>query len=142
MRERLKQGMQAREGFTLIEVIVAMVLLSTVLVMLAGMTFVTAQRSMDLQSSGTRQAMMLQAVNWLTAVDYDDLATHEGCRTIAAADGDSYQACITLLTVAGNTRSRRVQVVLDRARAGVPPDTLMFIRSQPPGCNSLNSSGC
>lgn len=128
-----------RDGFTLVEVVIAMVLLASVLVMLAGMTFATAQRSVDLQSAGVRQAMMLAAVNRMSAVAYGDLPALEGCRSVTAADGDSYQACVTLETL--TSRSRRVEIVLDAARTGVPSDTAQIIRAQPPTTNPLNCPG-
>lgn len=128
-----------RDGFTLVEVVIAMVLLASVLVMLAGMTFATAQRSVDLQSAGVRQAMMLAAVNRMSAVSYDSLSTFVGCRTVTAADGDSYQACVTLNTL--TSKSQRVEIVLDATRTGVPSDTAQLIRSEPPTTNPLNCPG-
>lgn len=133
-----RQG-PVRDGFTLVEVVIAMVLLASVLVMLAGMTFATAQRSVDLQSAGVRQAMMLAAVNRMSAVAYDSLPSYAGCRTVTAADGDSYNACVTLVTL--NSKSRRVVVVLDAARTGVPSDTMRMIRSKSPTANPLNCIG-
>ncbi|MGH7444879.1 MAG: type IV pilus modification PilV family protein [Longimicrobiales bacterium] len=133
-------GSSLRDGFTLIEVVIALVLLASVLVMLAGMTFATAQRSVDLQSAGARQALVLEQVNRMSAMAYDSLPGTVGCTTITAADGDEYEECVTLVTL--NSNSRRVQVVLDPARTGVPSDTVRLIRSRPPAGNPLDCGGC
>lgn len=131
-----RQTGSVRDGFTLIEVVVAMVLLAAVLVMLAGMTFVTAQRSNELRTQGTRQSLMLQAVNWLTAVPYDSLPNQIGCRSTQAPDGEAYTVCIDLLTT-GQSNARDVRIRLDAARDGVPTDTLTFRRSRAAECNPL-----
>lgn len=117
-----------REGFTLVEVVIAMVLLSTVLVMLAGMTFATARRSVDLQTAGARNAVMLQEVNRLTAIDFADLDAQAGCRSLNSG-ADDFQACVAVSSL--GTRTRRVRVALDPARAGVSTDSVVFIRTQP-----------
>ena len=132
---------RARDGFTLIEVVVAMVLLSTVLVMLAGMTFQTAQRSVDLHSTGSRQALMLQEVNRMSALDYDDVAAEVGCRTLDAGDGMQYNSCISTTPVGVN--SAQVQVIMSPVRASlIKPDTVRFVHSKPPTSNPLCSPSC
>ena len=130
-----------RDGFTLIEVVVAMVLLSAVLVMLAGMTFTTAQRSVDLHSTGARQALMLQEVNRISSIDYDNVDAQAGCRTLSAGDGMEYNGCVTTSVVSDN--SVQVQIVMAPVRSSlIRPDTVRFIRSQPPTSNPLCSPTC
>ena len=121
-----------RSGFTLVEVVVAMVLLATVLVMLAGMTFATAQRSLDLQSTGARQAAMLQVVNRINATSFDVLngTLYPGasayCDTIDAGS-DDFQVCVTVTERAA--RLLRLQVVLTDDRTGVS-DTMTLSRTR------------
>ena len=124
-----------RDGFTLIEVVMAMVLLASVLVMLAGMTFATARRSVELETSGLRQAVMLQEVNRLSALAFDDLGAQAGCRSVVAGPGETFTACVTLTTL--TTLSKNVQVVLT-GRPGVRPDTVRFERAKPPSVSPLN----
>lgn len=132
---------RARDGFTLIEVVVAMVLLSTVLVMLAGMTFHTAQQSVELHSTGARQALMLQEVNRMSSIPYDDVAGEVGCRTLGSGDGLEYTGCVTS-TVSGNN-AVQVQIVMTPVRSSmIRPDTVRFIRSQPPTRNPLCNPSC
>lgn len=128
-----------RDGFTLVEVVVAIAILGAVLVMLAGMTFATAQRSVDLQSAGARQALMLQEVNRLTALPLASLNAQAGCRTLGAA-GDSFESCVSVLTV--SARTRRVTIVLTAGRPGVRPDTVQFTHTEPSTTNPFNCPGC
>lgn len=124
-----------RDGFTLIEVVVAMVLLASVLVMLAGMTFATARRSVELNSAGLRQAVMLQEVNRLSAVSFEGLPAQAGCRNLIAAPSEPFTACVTVTDLSSMARS--VRVVLT-GRPGVLPDTVGFTRAKTPAVSPLN----
>lgn len=129
----------AREGFTLVEVVVAMAILSAVLVMLAGMTFATAQRSVDLQVAGARHAVMLKEVNRLTALPLAELTTQSGCRTLSSG-ADAFTTCVGIASP--GTRTRRVMVVLASARPGVRPDTVRFTYTEPSAANPFNCPTC
>lgn len=121
-----------RSGFTLVEVVVAMVLLATVLVMLAGMTFATAQRSLDVQSAGARQAAMLQVVNRINATSFDVLngtlypGGSDYCDTIDAG-ADDFEVCVTV--TARDTRLLRLQIVVTDDRTGMS-DTMTLSRTR------------
>lgn len=131
--------LEPRDGFTLVEVVVAMVLLSAVLVMLAGMTFATARQSVNLQFAGARQALMLQEINRLSALRIADLDTQGGCRAVSSGAED-FTACITVTSV--GTRTRDVRVVLTSTQAGVSPDTVTFTRTEPSTTNPFSCGGC
>ena len=121
-----------REGFTLVEVVVAMVLLATVLVMLAGMTFATAQRSLDVQTAGARQAAMLQVVNRINATSFDELngVLYPGgsayCDTVDAG-ADDFQVCVTVQQ--RTSRLLRLEVVVTHDRTGTT-DTMTLSRTR------------
>ena len=115
---------RAPDGFSLIEVVVAMVLLAVVLVTLAGMTFATARQSMNVQEIGVRQGILLHAANRLNALPFDSVKT--ACdNTYEGADGRVYQLCVT---VTGTGSTRDVQVTVE---AGNKADTLTFTRARP-----------
>ncbi len=133
--KRLRQDsilVGTRSGFTLVEVVVAMVLLATVLVMLAGMTFATAQRSLDVQSAGARQAAMLQVVNRINATSFDVLngtlypGGSDYCDTIDAG-ADDFEVCVTV--TARDTRLLRLQIVVTDDRTGMS-DTMTLSRTR------------
>jgi prepilin-type N-terminal cleavage/methylation domain-containing protein len=81
-----------RSGFTLIEVVVAMVLLAVVLTMLASFSMGTAVQLVKLSQSDVRQAVTLGEVNRLAALPYDSLPA------AAAADGDRAGSHLLRLT--------------------------------------------
>ncbi|HEU5208217.1 MAG TPA: prepilin-type N-terminal cleavage/methylation domain-containing protein [Longimicrobiales bacterium] len=139
MQHSTRDSACRRDGFTLVEVVVAIAILAAVLVMLAGMTFATAQRAVDLQSAGARQALMLQEINRLSALSLADLDAQGGCRTLASG-ADAFTSCVSVAVA--SARTRQVIVVLTPARAGARPDTVGFTRTEPSTTNPFNCPGC
>lgn len=113
-----------RDGFSLVEVVVAMVMLSVVISSLAMLTTVTAQRSIGLANETTRQAYSLQETNRYSAMAYDSLAGKVGCDT-ATQSGLSYRRCMSLTT---GTRYKEVTVIVTPLRTGTYADTVIFRR--------------
>ena len=71
-------------GFTIIEIMIAMTLLSVVLIPLAGLTFDVAQRSLNSSSDLHRTAVAAAQVGRLGVLPFDSLATKAGCATQSA----------------------------------------------------------
>jgi prepilin-type N-terminal cleavage/methylation domain-containing protein len=91
-----------REGFTLVEVIVSIVLLSVILTGLAGLTFATAQQAVFTTNAATRQALSLETVNRFSTLPYDSLAGYATMRCDSAGtSNDRYSRCVRS-TVSGN----------------------------------------
>ena len=118
--------LRPRSGFTLIEVIVAMVLLAIVLTMLASFSMGTATQMLDLSHADVRQAITAREVNRLTALPYDSLPNAGGCRTVSVA-GLQHTSCVTITNA---TRNRAVQIIVTPQRGGYA-DTLVFQRAAP-----------
>ncbi len=113
-----------RDGFSLVEVVVAMVMLSVVISSLAMLTTVTAQRSIGLANETARQAYALQETNRYTAMAYDSLAGKVGCDT-AITGNLSYLRCMSLTS---GSRYKEVTVVVTPLRTGTYADTVVFRR--------------
>jgi prepilin-type N-terminal cleavage/methylation domain-containing protein len=130
-------GMQnrGRPGFSLVEVVMSLVLLSIVLVALVGLTFQTAQRSVLLADSSARQALLLQEVNRMTVVPFTSLQSQVGCDSLATGPHRVHR-CVAVATV--NATSRRVTIVMRSPRQPNRPDSVSFIRAVPPAANPLN----
>ena len=125
-----------QDGFTLVEVVVSMMILSVVLVSLAAVTFQTARRSLGAQGVDQRQAVLMQQINLFSAVPYDSLtnAAFIGCTTVTATFPYTRCASVTALTAT----VRQVTVVVTPTRATVwSPDTAIIFRSKTP-VNPLN----
>jgi prepilin-type N-terminal cleavage/methylation domain-containing protein len=127
--------MKNREGFTLVEIVVAMMILSVVMVTLAGLTFTVARRSLAAQGLDQRQAVLLRDVNMMSALPYDSLGNFVGCTSVSTPF--AYTRCITMSTP--NTNLRRMTVVMTPTVSSLwKPDTMFVDRSKPP-VNPLNT---
>jgi prepilin-type N-terminal cleavage/methylation domain-containing protein len=115
-----------REGFTLMEVIVSIVLLSVILTGLAGMTFATAQQAVFTTNSATRQALSLETVNRFSTLPYDSLAGYATMRCDSVgASNDRYSRCVRS-TVNGNQSTVEITVSpLQRSTSGT---TIRLVR--------------
>jgi len=119
--------LRARAGFTLIEVVVAMVLLAVVLTMLASFSMGTATQTIDLSRSDARQAVTLRELNRVAALPYDSLPAAAGCRTVTIGIL-GHTSCIT---VTDGVKNRTIQVIVTPQRAGIYADTLVIQRAAP-----------
>jgi prepilin-type N-terminal cleavage/methylation domain-containing protein len=124
-----------REGFSIVEVVVSMVLMAVILTALAGLTYTTARQSVRNGDNTTLQAASLGAVNRFSALPYSTLTGAAGCDTVGVAN-NRFQRCVTVTQVSG---ARNVQVVtraLQRS-TNLPPTTVSFTRVAPSTGNPL-----
>jgi prepilin-type N-terminal cleavage/methylation domain-containing protein len=127
-----------REGFTLVEAVIAMVLLSVVLTALAGMTYYTARLAIVNKDYLKRDGYALEMVNKLDAMPWASLPTTSACETTGSGL-DRYQRC---LTITSTTRQRTFTVVATPLQRSTKSVTYTFIRSAPPPTNPLCSPSC
>jgi prepilin-type N-terminal cleavage/methylation domain-containing protein len=120
----------ARGGFSLVELIVAIVLLGVVLATLGGLSFRMAQNSLDIAASSSRDALGLALVNHITSIDYDSLPNLPGHDTVQVGNA-VYEQEVTMVAGVGRTD---VTVVVTPLPLG--PDssvrTFQFTRVQEP----------
>jgi prepilin-type N-terminal cleavage/methylation domain-containing protein len=131
-RGRCVRGGQA--GFSLVEVVVAMVLLAVVVMSLGVLSTYTAQRAVALTNGSGRQAFALRETNRLAAMPYDSLPNAVGCDTLTTGQL-SYNRCIT---VDQGARYRLVTIIVTPTKAGTYADTVVFRRSTDVSSNPLN----
>jgi prepilin-type N-terminal cleavage/methylation domain-containing protein len=125
-----------REGFSLVEVVVTMVILAVIVMSLAALTGYTAQRSLLAANTTGRQAVALQEANRVAALPYTALpATASGCSNVTIGQL-VYQRCFTVTT---GTRFRDVMVVITPQRAGTYADTVRVRRVINSVPNPLNT---
>jgi prepilin-type N-terminal cleavage/methylation domain-containing protein len=128
-------AMKNRNGVTLVELLVAMVVLGVMLTSVAGLTFEAARRSIVTTGDGYRQAALLDEVNRLTAEPYGNLAAGTVCRTLAAG-AFPHSRCVT--TTGTGLYSVQLMVIITPAQPGVRPDTAVFTRARAPLTNPFN----
>jgi prepilin-type N-terminal cleavage/methylation domain-containing protein len=121
-----------RPGFSLVEVMVSMVLLGVILVALAGLTFQTAQRSVQLSDASARQALLLQEVNRLSAIPYAAINAQAGCDSVFSGN-HRFQRCVQVAQISA---TRRVTIVLRSPKLD-RPDSVVFTRAAPSAGNPL-----
>lgn len=125
-----------REGVSIVELVVAMTFLGVVLASVAGLSVEAAQRAEALSGQSRRQAAMAEEINRMTALPFAQLATGTNCQNYNDP-GFQHSRCVTITLINGT--SRQVQVVVTPNQPGVLPDTVVFIRANPPTVNPLNS---
>ena len=130
------QTVSRRDGFTLVEIVVAMMILSVVMVTLAGLTFQTARRALTSQGIDQRQAVLQQQANMMAAVPYDSLGNFTGCTTVSAPF--AYTRCVTMTTPVTNVR-RMTVIVTPTMSNKWAPDTIQIEKAKPP-VNPLNTT--
>jgi prepilin-type N-terminal cleavage/methylation domain-containing protein len=134
MMNQQAQPVARRDGFTLVEIVVAMMILSVVMVTLAGLTFQTARRALSSQGIDQRQAVLQQQANMMAAVPYDSLANFTGCTTVTTPF--AYTRCVTMTTPVANVR-RMTVIVTPTMGSTWAPDTIQIEKAKPP-VNPLN----
>jgi prepilin-type N-terminal cleavage/methylation domain-containing protein len=116
-----------RDGFSLIEVVVAMMIFSVSLMALAPVLLeaVTRQRTEALRLE--RTIVLLGATNRLLAVPYGDLDAEAGCKTYTGPRPFAHEQCVS---VAGTGREREITIVVTPVDVYVGADSMVFSRAR------------
>jgi prepilin-type N-terminal cleavage/methylation domain-containing protein len=131
----MKIIMKAREGVTLVEVVVAMTLLAVALSSLAVATFSASSRSVKVAGSGYMNGIVTQELNRVASMPFANLAAAAGCMTVSSGVFP-HQRCIFVTDLTGT--EKQVRIIVTPAQRGVLPDTVIVRRSNPPAGNPLN----
>jgi prepilin-type N-terminal cleavage/methylation domain-containing protein len=130
-----------REGFSLLEVIVAVVLLGIVLTTLAGLTFATARQAIGTGAMTQRQATSLELVNRFSTLPYDSLANYAAphCDTTQAG-ANRFRRCVSTTSAGAMTT---VQVTVTPLQHDTSPDVARLFRMMAtPPANPLCTPTC
>ena len=124
-------------GVSLIEVVIAIAIFSTVLISLGGLMFQMARHSRISGNTALRAAAVESAAAWIQAVPWDSIPTLVGCLSDSVGSF-TYSRCTTYSNV--STELRQVSVVLTAdSVVGILPDTLVVRRMKPRAGGSLYS---
>jgi len=116
---------------------VALAILSTVLMSLAGLVWQMANHSRDAGMAALRTAALESASAMAQTAAWDSLGTLVGCTANTVAQLQ-YTQCTQLVTV--NTRTKEVRViVVPTNQASLRPDTLVVRRTKPHKASTLHS---
>lgn len=116
-----------KRGFSLIEVMVAIVLLAIVLLGLAPVTLSMARQTRLATTVTQRTAALAGEVDRLTAIDFMALPAAGTVCTDFSMSGFPHTKCITVTDV--NSKTKQVMVILTPSN-GAAADTTIFERSK------------
>jgi prepilin-type N-terminal cleavage/methylation domain-containing protein len=131
----------SQDGFTLIEVVIALVLMAIILTTLGGLSFTVARQAVIADNTAATQAASLDMVNRLAALPYTQLQLQAGtteCDSTGSVN-NWYRRCAT---VAPSGNGMRVDVVTTPEQRGIASVTVTLIRNPPPADNPLCTFGC
>lgn len=114
-------------GFTLIEILISVVMLSILAAGLAGGMLSSSRLSRNAKLSATRTAVMTSEVSRLSAAPIGDL-TAGTTTTAVTRDGVTFTRVTTVTVWTDSIRAR--VVVTAPAGRGVAPDTVSFVRTR------------
>ena len=114
-------------GFSLIEIMITVVIFSTVILSLAGLAYQIARRSTHAADQTLSMAVMLARVDRASTINYDKLPTIARCDTTVSGVVRIF-ACVSADALS-NVR-RRVRVVVRTSISGSRPDTITFERGR------------
>ena len=131
-----------RSGFILMEVIVAMTLLALIMTPLAAMVYKITARSHRSIGNTYRNAVVMEEVNLLESLPYDNLP--DGTTTSTVTDKPyPYTMKITIAQYyqKWQLKGKSVQLILTPANPLYRPDTVKFIRSSANTLTALTDDG-
>jgi Tfp pilus assembly protein PilV len=124
--KKVKFRMKPKPGFVLLEVIVAMFILTLILSSLAALMYQVSRRSFLNIGGAYRNGVLLQEVNRLEALPYDSLAIGTTTATVTALP---YLYTRTVTITNPGTNAKTVTLVIAPANTLYKPDTAIFTRT-------------
>jgi prepilin-type N-terminal cleavage/methylation domain-containing protein len=129
-----------RKGFSLIEIMVAMVILSVVLLSLAKISIAMGTRTRSSDVVAKRTAALQLEANKLGVIPFGNLATWPTAPRTISLGSFQYRRRLTI-TAAGPSRFTMKVVVVPMADS-TKGDSIMFDRTRPPTGTPLCTVGC
>ena len=126
----------ARRGFSLIESMMGVTLLTLLLTSVARLDYEVMQQTTVVARATYGNASLLQQMNRFLVLPYDSLPAHAGCIAIAAPPVPN-TSCATVTTVTAGVR--QVTIVLQLSGTAAHPDTIILQRGSVTGGNPFNS---
>jgi prepilin-type N-terminal cleavage/methylation domain-containing protein len=121
-------GARAERGVSLIEVVVALTLLSVVLLALTGIMWEMGRHTRQSSLVGARGAALASAASLAESIRWDSLDALVGCGADTSAQM-AYTRCFEVSAVSGGVR--QVRAIVTPAGGAVRPETLTVSRTRP-----------
>jgi prepilin-type N-terminal cleavage/methylation domain-containing protein len=138
MRSRSVSGRRApRAGFSLVEVLVGLTLLSIALTTVARLDYNVMRRTVEVGSASYANATLLRQVNRFVSLPYDSITAHAGCITVSTGPQPN-TACASTTVV--NSTTLQVTIISRLTGTIARPDTVILYRTKTSGTNPLNTN--
>lgn len=120
-----------RKGITLIEVMVAVVLLGIIATAQTVVTMRYAVRNRTAAIGVDRAAALSTAVELYSTMPYSAIGTNTGCTDIATPAKYPHERCVSTSSAASNVL--RVRIIITPDNTAFKADTVTVDRAAPPG---------
>lgn len=127
---RPSRSLSSRSGFTLVEVMVAVVILGITALSLAPLMLRSARSATGVSGGAYQTALMSTEVGRLNALPFSVLTAGTTCVTVSAQPFP-HTRCTTVADVS-STRRRVTLIITPSANPLVKPDTVIFDRTYAP----------
>jgi prepilin-type N-terminal cleavage/methylation domain-containing protein len=121
-------------GVTLIEIMLALMILSVVLMSLAGLMFQVARQTRGSTAATYRAAAVQQASTWVEGLPWDNIASAAGCTAEETGLLD-YTRCLSYEDVSEGLKKLTVVVAPSGVFTALPESLIVYrsrIRNLPP----------
>jgi prepilin-type N-terminal cleavage/methylation domain-containing protein len=121
------QKREARRGFVIVEVIVAMVLLGVAITSLAALVWSVSRSSIRTTGDAYKNGVLMQEVNRLEGLPYDSIAN--GTSSYSVSSGVyAHSRVVTVAEPIVNIKT--INVVITPVNSKYKPDTVAFTRTK------------
>jgi Tfp pilus assembly protein PilV len=119
-----------RNGFILIEVVVAITLLALVMTPLAAMVFKITARSHHTIGAAYRNGVLMEEINQLESKNFDSLAIGTSTKTVTAKPYPyTRTVTVSMISQVYELKAKKVILIITPANSLYRPDTTTFVRS-------------
>ena len=122
-------------GVSLIEVLVALILLSIALSSLASLSYQVAQRSYGSSTASFATGIATEQLGLLSVLPWDSIAAQAGCETVSDPEFP-HERCVTITEI--SKRMREITLTIDPNLPFAKTDTVVFRRARPRTSNPFN----
>lgn len=119
-------GVRSERGVSLVEVMIALAILSAVLIALGSLMYQVARHNTDSAAVGYRSAAVTSAASWAERIPWDSIDGAIGCQNDTTGQL-IYVRCLSVQSLSAGHKSITV-VVSPTGRLVVAPDTVTVER--------------
>ncbi len=128
---------RSRDGITVVEVLVGLIVLTIGMLGTAGMLAAAGRRATQMGTLSGRSATETLEINRLASIPYDLLSTATGCVTVTQLPFP-HTRCISLTDISGGLGYKQVRLVITPSNGRLRADTVYLNRTAGAAINPLS----